>query len=280
MDATRTLYLEMEGGKISYDDTGGDGPLVVCVPGIGDLRASYRFLRPQLVEAGYRVATMDLRGHGESSTGWSGYGDTDVAGDILALVRHLGVDEAFLVGNSLAGGAAVYDAAIEPGVVAGLVLLSPFVRDVPQTLVQRLGVRAVTLPVVGPRLWTAYYASTLYPRSKPSDLDGYRKDLLANMQDPARFAALRAMINASHAVVGAKLPDVTAPTLVVFGTKDPDFPDSAAEARLVAGRIGSQDKRVLLVEGAGHYPQAEVPEEVGPAVVEFLDSVEGKRRAG
>ena len=279
MDATRTLYFEMEGGKISYDDTGGDGPLVVCVPGIGDLRASYRFLRPQLVEAGYRVATMDLRGHGESSTGWSGYGDTDVAGDILALVRHLGVDEAFLVGNSLAGGAAVYDAAIEPGVVAGLVLLSPFVRDVPQTLVQRLGIRAVTLPVVGPRLWTAYYASTLYPRSKPADLDGYRKDLLANMQDPARFAALRAMINASHAVVGAKLPDVTAPTLVVFGTKDPDFPDSAAEARLVAGRVGSEDKRVLLIEGAGHYPQAEVPEEVGPAVVEFLDSVGGKRRA-
>ena len=281
MDGTGTRYLEVGGGRIAYDDTGGDGPLVVCFPGIGDLRASYRFLRPPLVEAGYRVATADLRGLGESSTGWSGYTDADVAGDVLALVRHLGAGPAFLVGNSAAGGAVAYAAAVEPAAVAGLALLSPFVRDVPQTFGQRFGLRAITLPVVGPGLWTYYYATALYPRRKPDDLDGYRKELLANLREPGRFEAVRSMfLRPGHAAVEARLGEVGAPALVVVGTKDPDFPDPAAEARLVAERLGSRQTRVLAVEGAGHYPHAEVFEEVGPAVVRFLNGVsgEGERR--
>ena len=47
-------------GNIAYDDSLGTGPLVVLVPGIGDVRAGYRYLAPRLIEAGYRVVTMDL----------------------------------------------------------------------------------------------------------------------------------------------------------------------------------------------------------------------------
>jgi pimeloyl-ACP methyl ester carboxylesterase len=54
---------------------------------------------------------------------------------------------------------------------------------------------------------------------------------------------------------------------VVMGTADPDFKDPAAEAELVAERLRG---RVVLVPGAGHYPQAEAPDVVGPAVAEFL----------
>ena len=68
--------LNHQGGKIAYDDTG-SGPLVVCAPSMGDVRGEYRFLAPQLVAAGYRVITMDLRGLGESSTHWP---DFSVAG--------------------------------------------------------------------------------------------------------------------------------------------------------------------------------------------------------
>jgi pimeloyl-ACP methyl ester carboxylesterase len=46
-------------------------PLVVLVPGMGDLRASYRFLAPALKEAGHRVACTDLRGHGDSDAMFS-----------------------------------------------------------------------------------------------------------------------------------------------------------------------------------------------------------------
>jgi pimeloyl-ACP methyl ester carboxylesterase len=55
-----------------------------------------------------------------------------------------------------------------------------------------------------------------------------------------------------------------------MGERDPDFPDPAAEARLIAGRL---DGEVVMVPGAGHYPQAEYPEVVTPAVVGFLARV-------
>ena len=73
-------FLQRPEGRIAYDDRG-DGRLVVMVPGLGDVRAEYRFLAPLLVAKGYRVVTMDLRGHGQSSTGWSS-SDTPFASTI------------------------------------------------------------------------------------------------------------------------------------------------------------------------------------------------------
>ena len=62
---TSTALLSRPDGRIAYDATG-EGPLVVCVPGMGDVRSVYRFLAAALAQAGYRIATMDLRGHGGS----------------------------------------------------------------------------------------------------------------------------------------------------------------------------------------------------------------------
>jgi alpha-beta hydrolase superfamily lysophospholipase len=76
--------LTFRGGRIAYDVTG-SGPLVVLSHGIGDRRQDYRFLAPMLAQAGYRVATADLRGHGESSMGWPSITRTDIAGDLAAL---------------------------------------------------------------------------------------------------------------------------------------------------------------------------------------------------
>src|SRR5258708_32942844 len=85
---TSTRYLEVPGGRLAYDDTG-TGLLVVCLPGLGDLRASYRFLAPRLVAAGYRVVTMDLRGLRESSTDRGDYPVTSRARGLLPLLRAL-----------------------------------------------------------------------------------------------------------------------------------------------------------------------------------------------
>ena len=98
-----TEFLDIEGGRIGYDVTG-QGPLIVLSPGIGDLRQAYRFLAPQLAQAGYRVAAADLRGHGDSSLGsWTSISRTDVAGDLLALIRHLGAP-GVIVGQSRRAG--------------------------------------------------------------------------------------------------------------------------------------------------------------------------------
>ena len=81
-----TEFLQVDGGRIAYD-VAGDGPLVVLSHGMGDTRSCWRFLTPQLMKAGYRVATPDLRGIGESSVGFSTYSRTATAADLAAIIR-------------------------------------------------------------------------------------------------------------------------------------------------------------------------------------------------
>ena len=56
-------FFKRPEGTIAYDDSQGDGQMVIMWPGMGALRSEYRYLAPALVEAGYRVVTADLRGH-------------------------------------------------------------------------------------------------------------------------------------------------------------------------------------------------------------------------
>jgi pimeloyl-ACP methyl ester carboxylesterase len=99
-----TEYLQRAHGRIAYD-VAGEGPLVICVPGMGDLRSVYRFLAPHLIERGYRVATMDLCGHGDSDATFDAYDDVAAGTDLIALAGHLG-GPAVMVGNSMGAGAA------------------------------------------------------------------------------------------------------------------------------------------------------------------------------
>lgn len=261
-----TEYLSRPGGRVAYD-VRGNGPLVVCVPGMGDVRGVYRFLQPALVEAGYRVATMDLRGHGDSDTGFAAYDDVAAGGDVLALVECLG-GPAVLVGNSMGAGAATWAAAEQPAAVAGLVLIGPFVRQVPVSWPARAALRLALLRPWGPSAWLSYHRR-LYPSSRPADLAAHQAAIRASLARPGGWGAFVATTRTSHAPVEARLAEVKAPVLVVMGEADADFPDPAAEAALVAARLSG---RVVLVPQAGHYPQAERPDLVGPAVVEFLAS--------
>ncbi len=104
-------------------------PLVVLVPGMGELRSTYRVLAPALADAGYQAACADLRRHGDSDTTFVSYGDVETAADMVALIGQLGRGPAVIVGNSMAVGAAVLVAAGSPDLVSDLILLVPFVRD-------------------------------------------------------------------------------------------------------------------------------------------------------
>src|SRR5919106_1850387 len=159
-----TQYLDRPGGRIAYD-VAGDGPLVVLVPGMGDLRSVYRLMAPALAEAGYRVATMDLRGHGDSDATFGSYDDVALASDLIALVEHLG-GPGVLVGNSMGAGGATLAAAEAPELVSALVLLGPLVREVPVGLAGKLAFRLVLLRPWGRAAWNAYYAK-LYPGRAP-----------------------------------------------------------------------------------------------------------------
>lgn len=261
-----TLFLTLPDGRIAYDDTRGAGPLVLCVPSLGDVRAEYRFLRPQLVAAGYRVVTMDVRGHGESSVTWPDYSAAAVGADVVALIRHLNAGPAVVIGTSMAAAAGVWAAAEAPDLVARLVLVGPFVRDLPVSPVMKFGLAAMLSGPWRVAAWGAYYGA-LYPSVKPADFKGYRQGLKANLAEPGRFEALKAMIAAPKADCTARLGQVKAPVLVLMGSRDPDFPNPAAEATWIAGQVGGQ---ALIFEGAGHYPHAEMPEKAGAAILAFL----------
>jgi pimeloyl-ACP methyl ester carboxylesterase len=267
-DTAATQFLARPGGRVAFD-VQGEGPLVVCVPGMGDVRAVYRFLAPALARAGFRVATMDLRGHGESDTTFTAYDDVAAGGDVLALVEQLGGAPAVLVGNSMGAGAAAWAAAERPAAVAALVLIGPFVREVPVGALARLALRLALHRPWGSAAWLSYHRR-LYPAAAPPGLAEHRAAIRASLRRPGGWAAFIATTRTSHAPVEARLDDVQAPVLVVMGEADPDFPDPAAEAGLVAERLRG---RSLLIPRAGHYPQAEFPDAVSAGVVEFLAAV-------
>lgn len=274
MTAAAPHYLVRPEGRIAYDDAG-KGPLVVMVPGLGDLRAEYRFLAPRLVEAGYRVVTVDLRGHGQSSTGWSDYTSSAIGSDVVALVEELDAGPATLVGTSMGAAAVAWAAAEAPETVSGAVLIGPFVRDVPPSswiagVAQTAMIKAALWGPWGGWAWGQVYG-TFYGE-KPADFAAYRAALVANLAEDGRMDALRGMISASKKDVEVRLPEVKAPVLVVMGTKDPDFADPKAEADTVAGLLRG---RAVMVEGAGHYPQVEQPDAVAGAIRAFLAGGEG-----
>ena len=260
-----TTYLDRPGGRIAYD-VSGEGPLIVCVPGMGDLRSVFRFLAPALVEAGHRVATVDIRGHGDSDATFAEYDDVAAGTDILALVAELGSEPAALIGNSMGAGAAAWAAAERPDLVRSLVLIGPFVRNAPAGKGAELLFRVALLRPWGRAAWNAWYAK-LYPGRKPADLDAHRARIRESLRRPGRWDAFARTTRTSHAPVEARLDRITAPTLVVMGDRDPDFKDPAAEARWIVDRFAV---RAFIVPGAGHYPHAEFPEVVSPQVVSFL----------
>lgn len=263
-------FLQRSNGRLAYDDAG-EGPLVVMVPGLGDLRAEYRYLAPRLIDAGYRVVTLDLRGHGQSSVGWSDYTSGALGSDVVALLRHLDAGPAHLVGTSMGAAAVAWAAAEAPDRVGSLALIGPFVRDVPPTsafraALQRLMMRIGFAGPWAPRVWGMAYAS--FHARKPADFGPYRDTLVANLREPGRLGAVKGMIFASKSDVEARLAEVQAPTFVVMGEADPDFADPQAEAETVARLLCGT---VHMVPGAGHYPHVEAPELVAPALLRFLD---------
>ena len=262
-----TKYLNVENGKIAYDDAG-DGPLVVCVPSMGDVRGEYRFLIPQLVEAGYRVVNVDVRGMGESSIEWDDYTVAGIGADIVALIRDLEAGPAIVVGTSMAAGAAVWAAAEAPELVRGMVLVGAFVRG-EGTWFSNLLFSTLFARPWGAATWLKYF-STLYPSRKPDDFAEYTSALKANLKEPGRLETLLKMIRASKRASEERIPQVDKPTLVLMGSKDPDFKEPETEAKWVADNLKGTYK---MIEGAGHYPHAEMPEIAGPLMLDFMQSL-------
>ena len=169
----------------------------------------------------------------------------------------------------MGAGAGTWAAAERPDLVDGLVLLGAFVRTPPSNPLMALAFRAAMSGPWAPKVWLSYLPK-LYPGRRPDDFDAHRAAIAESMRRPGHSGAFRRTTRTDHGLVEARLGEVRAPVLVVMGDRDPDFPDAPAEGRWIAERLHGE---LLLVPGAGHYPQTEDPELVNPAIATFAGRV-------
>jgi pimeloyl-ACP methyl ester carboxylesterase len=101
----------------------GEGPDVILIHGITSCLAQwYLDISPALSQQ-YRVTVYDLRGHGLTELTSGGYDSRSMALDLDALMNHIGIERACLVGHSFGGAIALHQALLSPDRVSGAVLL-------------------------------------------------------------------------------------------------------------------------------------------------------------
>jgi pimeloyl-ACP methyl ester carboxylesterase len=276
---SQVRFVQRPEGRVSYT-VEGSGPLVVAVPGMGDLRSTYRELVGPLVAAGYRVAVTDLRAHGESDTTFHEFGDIATGGDLIALIDELG-GPALVLGNSMGAASAAWAAAERPDAVAGLVLYGPLLREPAMSAFARASMhllyRILFAGPWGAGFWAGYYDKNLNKGRRAPWLGEHVAAIKANLKEPGRLRAFRHLVlQLTHTVVEPRLPDVRAPMLTFVGELDPDFTDPAAESEWLA-TLGAQ---TVFVRDCGHYPQGQRPDITVPGTLDFVNALRDSAATG
>ncbi|PPK66395.1 3-oxoadipate enol-lactonase/4-carboxymuconolactone decarboxylase [Actinokineospora auranticolor] len=242
----------------------GRGPVAVVLAGsVGTDLSLWDAQVDPLVDAGYRVIRYDHRGHGSSPVPPGPYRLADIAGDVLALLDHLGVRTASVVGVSLGGMVGMWLGTHAPERVQNLVLcctsadLGPSANwQTRADLVRAEGMASVVDQTMG-RWVTAGYGD-----------DSALREMLLRV--PAEGYAGCCEAIGSMDLVGG-LGRIAAPTLVVSGAQDPATPPEQG-ARIAAAIPGA---RQAVVQGAAHLGVLEKPEEFTRLILSGLPPATG-----
>lgn len=248
MTSTESGFAPVKRGQLRYDKTG-DGPAVVFLHGFAVDRRSWADQIAAFAECHTAIA-FDLRGFGESTLPDGPYRPHE---DMAALLDHLGIAQASLVGSSM-GARVAFDFAIEYPERTGVVVS---VDGVPSGWVfPRLpGARRGPDP--------ALFARTL--NSLSEERQEWLKAIVADYSrwhrknDDPRVELEPPAIN--------RLGEVMAPTLVVVGANDIARFHEAADMLATGVAHG----RKVVIENAGHLPNLEAPEAFNKLVLDFLD---------
>jgi pimeloyl-ACP methyl ester carboxylesterase len=247
---------------ISYLEAG-QGAGVIFLHSLG---AEANLWRPQLTvfQRTNHVAAPDLRGHG--NTVWGGrLPPTQMADDIPVLARHLGMKRVVLVGLSMGANVALITAAIQPPLVAGLVLASAFTESTPELRSVLLGVAEEAEKVIDMSEYAARRTARMLPRAR-----GTARDVFAS---GAQKMSKAAMVMLSRALadwnVTPVLGVIKVPALVVVGGADPYV--SVEMATRLAGQI--KHSKLVVLPGAGHICSSDAVGRFNRALSQFLASL-------
>ena len=264
MDDHKGNFAELNGLNLYYEVHGDGPPLVLLHGGLGAVEMFGEVL-PLLAE-GRRVIGVDLQAHGRTADVDRPLSYEQMADDVAALIPHLGLDRADVVGYSLGGGVALQTAIRHPDVVRKLAVVSaPFGRDgwYPEV---RAGMEQMGPETAEPMKGTPMYQlySTIAPR--PEDWPV----LLTKVGD-----LLRQDYDWSEDVAA-----IGAPTMVVVGDADSVSPAHAVEffeflggGKADAGWDGSgmPRARLAILPATTHYDIFRSPA-LASAVASFLDA--------
>jgi len=271
-------YAEIDGGQLYYEVQGSGEPVVLIHANMMDLRSW-----EQQVEAFseyFRVIRYDVRGFGRSSLPLDGQGYSH-HDDLAALLTHLEIRSAHVIGLSVGAGIAL-DFVIEyPSKSRSLVAADPWVAGfaAPSTADLFASVReaGVVLDEAGPAeatevlLTAPYYAESVrdpevIQRLREIIGSGYTFWHFSNA-DPVRTLNPPTL---------DRITEISVPTLVIVAERE--FVPCREIAAILQQRIPGV--RSVEISNAGHMSNMENPQEFNRAVVDFLGTVSGRARGG
>ena len=245
----------MHGQKSRILDVGSGPPVVVLHGWGGRIESMTPIIR--CLERNFRVVALDLPGFGESPVPEGVWGTPDYAEYVFDVVRALDLGRAHFVGHSYGAKTSMYLAATHKDAVAKLVLIgSPGLRSAPSAKVRaKRGVSKLARAV-----------GALGPAG-----DKVRRAINARIasQDYQEAGAMRpVLVRVVQEDLGHLLPEIEAPTLLVWGTEDDAVP--VAHARRMEALI--PDVGLVLFEGAGHFAYLDEQQRFCQIVRHFFDT--------
>jgi pimeloyl-ACP methyl ester carboxylesterase len=250
---------EVNGVSINYVVGGTGSQTIVFIHGLGENLESWR-QQINYFSKNFKTVAVDLRGHGKSGMQKKKPLISDFAGDVLGLLDYLTTKRAHFCGLSL-GGLVVFESyKIRPEFFASMILVGTRPQYPPA---QTGALEAMSMEIIGEEVATFALAANV-----PESL---RKEVAKMVAATRKDAYIQAAEASSMLNYTDLLPKIEVPTLIIVGDKDIVAPvDSAEQIRQnVKGSV------LKTMQGVGHLPNRERPQEFNTIVEEFLQSTKG-----
>ncbi len=257
--------FKTDGLTITYDDSGSGKP-ILFLHSFNQSRLMWEKQLTYFFEKGYRVISMDIRGHGGSDFRKGEQTVEKFADDAIALLSHLGIDKAYIVGASLGGYIGLRMWSKKKEVVAGLVISGSKARnDSPEIKERRRNqIRQIKEKGLEEFVNNTYRRLAAKTREERPWVVEIMQLISLNMTPEAVAATLNSLIDKEDE--RPYLSGISVPTLIIVGTEDIFTPKEFSE-EMHEGIPGSELK---VFENAGHFCSFDLPEEYSQSIYDFM----------